>query len=373
MATKTKAKPTAASKKTSAKSTTKKAPAKKAPAKKAEKQAKPQTADLLAAETLVVFTGYRGQLAEDEAVFTESEQLYIVSVDEEEDGVMYSCIRGADVAEYLENGEENVEGGQVAPSEVRALKGNALEKARDHFMPVPVFGELAELLDKNGGDAIDAAEELYQNIQENYFWMGGALAKILKDGSYLTENGGNFSGDEAFNDFCQETFGFKASKARSLARIYSTFSSLPNFDPKALAGLGWSKASKAEKYITPENVEDVLDAASDEGVTQRNIDAILKEKFVSENKTASGRQATRGGDKLVMKTITLKLAEVSAETVELVLQSCMKQYGIEDMSLAAERIFTEWAQENLEGKSAKQKIGAKARKAAKEREARAKK
>lgn len=368
MATKAKAKPAAK----------KSAPAKKAPAKKATKAKAapaPKVVDLPEAGAMLHFTGYRSEMDADDIVFAEGDTLYMIEVDDEnEDGVLLTCIKADDVAEYLENGDENIEGGQVAPSEVKELKGTALDKARDAYMPIAMVGRMEEILDEAEGDAILAAVELNNGIQESYFYMGGALAQVLQQGTYLKENGGDYEGDEAWNDFCQAEFGFKSSKGRQLARIYVTFSALPDFDPASLSGIGWSIASKAEKYVTAENVDEVLETASEDGVTQRNIDATLKEKFSQSNTTASGRQASRGGDKLVTKSLNFRLDEDSAESVELALQQCMKQNGLENEALALERICVEWAQEHVETKTAKQRIASKARKgqAAREKVAKAK-
>lgn len=346
-----------------------KAPAKgKAKATKASAASKP-VADLLEIGAFVKFKGYANEVSDDESVFVEGDVLYIAEVDTDGDVTMYSCIPASEVSEFLENGDENVTGGQVAPSEVSEIKGGALDKAREQYMPISLVGRMEELLDEHKGDAVELADALHEDIQQSYFYMGGALAQVLKSGTYLTENGGDYEGDEAFNDFCQDHFGFKASKGRQLARIYSTFSALPDFDPEDLAGIGWSIAGKLEKYVTPENVDEVLDAAKEDGVTQRTVDAVMKEKFVdADGKSASGRSTSRGGDKLVMKSMSFRLSEDSADTVEIALQQCMKQNGIESMELALERICLEWGQEHIETKTAATNLQRKANKAAKARE-----
>lgn len=358
MVTKTKAKP---------KPATKKAPAKKPGAKKATKAAaKPaaSSANLPEINSMVRFTGYRNEVSDDEIAFAENDVLYIVEIDDDEtDGVLLSCIKAEDIAIYNEEGEDAVEGGQVAPSEIVALKGGALEKAREAFTPIVLLGRLAEMFQETD-EAIDVAIELNQDIQQSYFWLGGALLRVLQEGKYLTENGGEYEGDEAFNDFCQTEFGFKASKGRNLARIYGTFSALPDFDPASLADIGWSIASKLEKYVTEDNVEEVLDVAREPEATQRTIDAMLKEKFVSaDGTTASGKAATRG-EKFVMKTMSFRFSEDSGESVEIAIAQCMKQHGYQSPELALEHIVVEWAQDHVETKKAKQTIAAKSRKAA---------
>lgn len=366
MVTKAKPKPSAK------KAAPKKAPAKKAP-EAAAKPAKAAPVNILEDGSFAKFTGYRTEVAADEAVFADGDVIYIVEHEEAEDGILYSAIKAEDVGEYLENGDENVEGGQVGGSEVSELKGGALDKARDAYMPIAMVGRMDELLEEAGGNAIDVAVQLNQDIQESYFYMGGALSMVLQSGAYLTENGGEYEGEDAFNDFCQAEFGFKASKGRQLARIYNTFSNLSDFDPEKLRGIGWSLAGKAEKYVTDENVNEVLEEVAADGVTQRNVDTILSEKFTDAQGTSASGRATTRGDKLQLTTLSFRLTEDGAETVKIALQQCMKQKGIEHENEALEAIMVEWGQEHIETKTAKQKLGAKARKAAAAREGAAKK
>lgn len=362
MAIKAKAKPKAKAGKATA---AKKSPAKKAP-KAAAKAQKPEA--MLEAGAFVEFTGYRSEMADDEVVFADGDTLKILEIDTDNaDGVLYTCIKASDIEEFEENGDENVEGGQVAPSEIKSLKGRALELVREQFIPVHMIGKLSDMMDEHES-ATDVAIELNQAINENYFYLGGALARVLQTGEYLTENGGGYEGEDAFHEFCQNEFGFKASKGRQLARIYQTFSELPDFDAERLSTIGWSKANMIERFVTEDNVDDILETA--ENTTQRELTGVLKEQFVAaDGKTASGKAAGRGGDKLVTKTLNFRLTEDSAESVEIALQQCMKQSGIASLDLALERICVEWAQDHVQTKSAAKSIKTKANKAAKAREA----
>lgn len=350
--------------------TTKKAAASKKTAPKASTAAatKPKVPDnILVVGTFAKFTGYRADVSNDEAAFEEGQVVYIIGTDESPDGLLYNAIPADQVSVFLEDGEDAVEGGQVAPSEISELKGGALDKARESYMPIPMVGRMEEILAEASGDPIEAAVLLNNDIQEAYFYMGGALARTLQEGKYLKENGGDYDGDDAWSDFCQAEFGFKGSKGRQLARIYSAFSALPDFDPEKLVGIGWSIAAKAEKYITAENVDEVLETAA--GETQRTVDAVLSEKFAVAGVSPSGR-ATSRGEKLVTKKFNFTLDEAAGETVELVLNQCMKQNGFDNLNFALERICTEWAQDHIEASSVQKRIQGKANKAAKAREAR---
>lgn len=366
MATKPKTKPAPA--KTEAKGKNKAKPAKAQAAKASEESAAPKAPKEIYEEgTFVKFLGYKSNMDADEVVFSEGDILYITEVENDEaTGILYNAIIASDLTEYEENGDEGCTGGQVSPAEVTALKGAALEKARDQYSPIAIVGKLAELLNEND-NVIEVAIGLNQEIQETYFYLGGALAKILQTGVYLKENGGDYEGEDAFNDFCQAEFSFKASKGRQLARVYQTFSALPDFDPSKLDAVGWSKAAIAERFVTAENVDEVLDIAETTG--QRELAFTLKEKYVTaEGTTASGKAASRG-PQIVRKTLTFKLDEDSAETVQLVIQQAQKQYGIENEALALERIAVEWANDHVEADAAKKRISGKANKAAKARAA----
>jgi hypothetical protein len=160
-----------------------KKPAAKASEVAAAKPSKPTV--VFETGTLVKFNGYRSNMDKDEVVFAEGDILYIVEVeDESESGVLYSAINAKDIAAYNED-PDAVNGGQVAPAEVSELKGSALDKAQDTFMPIVVMDHLAELLAESDGDAIEVAISLNRAIQANYFWMGGALAQVLQSGAYL--------------------------------------------------------------------------------------------------------------------------------------------------------------------------------------------
>lgn len=366
MAATTKAKPKAT------KGTAKGKPAAKGKAAKSTKSAAKTKAPakVIDTGTFVKFNGYSGEVDPDEAAFEPEQTLYIVGSEpnEEGDGTLYTAILASDIETYEKEGaeSENITGGEVGGGEITPLKGTALAKAEEHYAPVHVMGRLEELLDEHSGDAVEVAVELSEEISQTYFWLGGALAKVLQDGSYLKENGGEYEGEDAFNDFCQEKFGFKASKGRNLARIYKTFSALPDFDPEKLSGIGWSIANKAEKYVTADNVDEVLEVAA--GESQRTVDAVLKEKFASPTgQTASGRSASRES-KVSTITMSFKLDEDAGETVKLAIQQCMKENGIESEAIALERICTEWAADHVQGKTAKQNIERKARKAAANRE-----
>jgi hypothetical protein len=369
MALATKPKPKAAS--AAPKGKTKPATAKPKTKPEAAPKAATKPKEIFAEGTLVTFKGYRNNLPADEVVFKEGDILYLLDAEESDDNLMYTAIKAEDIEEYEVNGDDNVNGGEVHFTEIAELKGSALTNAQEAYIPVKVVGKLGEALE-DSDDLIAVAKSFSNEVHEAYFYLGGALAMILQKGIYLKSKGGEYEGEEAFNDFCQDTFGFKASKGRQLARLYTTLANLENFTVDMLKGIGWSIAAKAEKYITNDNVGEVLETAST--TTQRNVDVVLREKFANteSNVTASGRAASRG-DSIQKKTLSFRFDEDVAETVEMVLSQAQKQLGVRDAAAALEAVLVQWAGDHVEVETAKKRILAKAAKAAKAKGASAKK
>lgn len=357
---------------TKTKATAKKAAPKagRTKASKAKPEAAKVTKDTPAFElnTFVKFTGYLTDIADDEKAFEPGEEIYLADDDE---GGAFIAIKKSDVPTFIESEDvDQCTGGVVSPQELRALSSSAIATLEQQYMPIRMIGDMEELLSAN--DAITVARDQYQSVQEAYFYMGGALAKIFQEGLHLVENGGEFEGDDAWNDFCQTEFEFKGSKGRDLARIYTTFAALDGFDPATLSDIKWSMAAKAAKYITDDNVDEVLDVVREN--TQRTVDEALKTKFMNEDGTTpSGKAAARGaGNRIATTTLTFRLEEAAAEGVSLAINSCMKERGIDSESLAFEVIVMEWAQEHVTGAKAKKDITAKANRVRKERAAREK-
>lgn len=349
-----------------------KSKAKKAAPKAAVKPKQPEK--IFEDNTFVKFTGYRNDVDPSEVVFQEGEVVYIIGHEEDEEdeeaGLMYTAIKASDIPEYEASGTDNVTGGEVSPSELSAITGRALEKVQAEFTPVPVYGRLEEMLAEND-NPIEVAIELNHQVQETYYWLGGALAMVMQSGAYLVEKGGEFSGEDAWNDFCQAEFDFKGSKGHDLVRIYRVFSSIEGFDPSKIDTIGWSKAAIAANYVTPDNVDEVIELA--ESTSQRELRPVLKERYVGEDGTTAAGKAASRGSTIKKVTMTFSLDEAVAEAVQLAITSAIKQKGIEgpekvQYALALEAICVEWANEHIEAETKKKSITAKINKAQKARE-----
>ena len=333
------------------------AKAKKVAAKPKEKAAPASEVQLLEANTFVKFTGYVSEMPEEEQAFEKGDTLYVIGVNpaEGDTPTMYDVIPAAQVATYIENPEsEEIEGGQCVVQEITALGGRALTDARDTYLPIPSMGKLDDIIEEAEGDLVNAARGLFNDMEQNSFYLGGVLAKVRREGSYLAENGGDYEGETAWNDFCEAEFNFSGAKGGDLARQYTTFAALPGFDPSKLADIGWSKLREIQRYVTEDNVDDLLDTARTS--TKRELSVKLVEQFAGDdNKTAAGKSATRGGGTgIKMLALSFKLPEDSHAAVNMALKEAIKTYGVNTEAEALERIIVSWAEEHV-GSATKQK------------------
>ena len=343
--------------------------AKKVSTKAAETKAvaKPEVA-LLAPNTFAKFAGYVSEVAENEQDFAKGDTLYVIGVvaAEGENPTMYEVIPASQVPAFIADPEdENIEGSQLVVQEVAALGGKALNDAKEAFLPIPSIGKLDSIIEEADGDLLEAARGLFSDLEENSFYLGGVLAKVRREGSHLKENGGDFEGDAAWDEFCQGEFGFGGAKGGDLARQYTTFAAIPEFDPSSLADIGWSKLREIQRYVTEDNVDELLDTAKNS--TKRELSVKLVEKFASEdNKTAAGKSATRGGGSASVKmlALTLKLPEESHTAVTMALTEAKKVYGVNTDAEALERIIVAWADEHVQSATKKKQITSKVDKAA---------
>jgi hypothetical protein len=347
-----------------------KARAKKATAAPAEKKQKAKTEIVaLEANSFVKFGGYVNETPEEEQLFQKGDVLYIVGVQEASDDqpMMYDCIKASDVTAFQANPEdENIEGQQLAVQEVQALSGRALQDANDSYLPIPSIGDLDSIIEEAGGDLVLASQNVFGQIEQSFFYLGGILAKIKREGSYLTENGGEYEGEEAWNEFCTDNFQFSGAKGGDLARLYTTFAAIPGFEPSMMNDIGWSKVREIQRFVTEDNYQELLEDART--LTRSELKTQLTTKYVDETgRTPSGAVASRPGGSNAVKTMTLnfKLMEDAATAVQLALDEAVKVYGVNNHAEALERIIVAWAEEHVSSATKQKKISSKIEKAAK--------
>jgi len=166
--------------------------------------------------------------------------------------------------------------------------------------------------------ALNLAASLSDNIEANYFKLGGVL-KVISDNGW-------FEGFDSFDDFVVEKFGFAGRKARYLMQIYTDL--VTNSIPwEKVAGLGWTKLKDLAPILTLENLDEWVEKAS--ACTVAELQALLagapKEK--ADGKTTDDIQ-----------TIKFKLKNDQVETVNHALAKAKGEVGTEFDNVAIENI-----------------------------------
>jgi len=147
--------------------------------------------------------------------------------------------------------------------------------------------------------ALNMAENLAENIEVNYFKLGGVL-KLINDNSW-------FEGFDYFDDFVYEKYGFQGRKARYLVSIYDNLvTKMIPWDK--VSHLGWTKLKDLAPIITPENVDDWV--AKAEKLTVVELQAAIK----ALKPTEGDEKTAKTTDEVVKMTFKLKPDQAEAVT-----------------------------------------------------------
>lgn len=155
--------------------------------------------------------------------------------------------------------------------------------------------------------ALNMAESLAENIEVNYFKLGGVL-KLINDNSW-------FEGFDSFDGFVFEKYGFQGRKARYLINIYDNL--VTKMIPwEKVSHLGWTKLKDLAQTLTPENVDEWV--AKAEKLTVLELQALLK----AQQPIDGDGKPVKTTDDVVKMTFKLK-----ADQVEIVTQALAKAKG----------------------------------------------
>lgn len=143
--------------------------------------------------------------------------------------------------------------------------------------------------------ALNKAEKLSENIESEYFELGGVL-KVIYENTW-------FEGHESFGAFVSDRFGFAERKAKYLMEIY-THLITKQIPYEKVAGLGWTKLKDLARVLTLENVDEWVAKATPLTVTQ--LQAILK-----------GPAGDKTSDKVESDVLTLKF-KVKSDQAEVI-------------------------------------------------------
>lgn len=101
--------------------------------------------------------------------------------------------------------------------------------------------------------ALNQAEKLAEDIEANYFRLGGLL-KLIQQEQW-------FDGFPTFDAFVLERFGFAVRKAHYLIQIYTNLVD-KQIPWEKVVGMGWTKLKDLAPILTLDNLDDWVEKAS---------------------------------------------------------------------------------------------------------------
>jgi hypothetical protein len=167
--------------------------------------------------------------------------------------------------------------------------------------------------------ALNKASELAEDIEVNYFMLGGVL-QLINDNSW-------FEGFPDFDSFVFEKYGFQGRKARYLIAIYDSLVK-KQIPWEKVSHLGWTKLKDLAPVLTLENVDEWVAKATP--VTVAELQAMLKA-------SATGTE-TPAKTKADLVTIKFPLKTDQAEIVQQALAKAKGELKTEFDTVALENI-----------------------------------
>jgi len=168
--------------------------------------------------------------------------------------------------------------------------------------------------------ALNLADDLAENIETNYFKLGGIL-KLISDNSW-------FEGYADFNTFVFEKYGFQGRKAAYLMAIYTDLVT-KQIPWEKVGHLGWTKLKDLAPILTLDNVDEWV--AKAEKLTVLELLAALKATM-----SPTGETSTTTTDAVVK--MTFKLSMDQSEIVQAALSKAKGELGSEFDTVALENI-----------------------------------
>ncbi len=183
------------------------------------------------------------------------------------------------------------------------------------------------------GLAIDLAED----AATVDYRLAGVLYHVYVDKAYKELDGGAYAGNKGFELYADKELGVGYRKAMYLIKGYGSWNKL-GLSSEDFTSLGWTKAVAVADVGTEDNIDDLMELASESSLTE--LRETIKESYSKEGKD------TRD----VIKKITFKfrLVEDAAAAVVEYLEMAGKQLQEKDDSKIFEQIVSEWAAEHLD-------------------------
>jgi hypothetical protein len=201
--------------------------------------------------------------------------------------------------------------------------------------------------------------QLLNNIDHDYFRLGGVLSLVQAQGWYMDKN------YENFRAFVEAETGILYRKAMYLIQIYNGLVE-SGVTWEKVKHLGWSKLKELAVILTPENVDDWVDRIDDGNMTVLQIQEYIKSQSAGTVQNDEPESLLKAS---ATTTMTFKLHEDQKATIREALDKVKHQTGTEFDAVALEHMALDFLggdsklkavptlAELMKGKSAEEVLG----------------
>lgn len=201
--------------------------------------------------------------------------------------------------------------------------------------------------------------QLLNNIDHDYFRLGGVLSLVQAQGWYMDKN------YENFRAFVEAETGILYRKAMYLIQIYNGLVE-SGVAWEKVKHLGWSKLKELAVILTPENVDDWVARIDDGNMTVLQIQEYIKSQSAGTLQNDEPESLLKTS---ATTTMTFKLHEDQKATIREALDKVKHQTGTEFDAVALEHMALDFLggdsklkalptlAELMKGKSAEEVLG----------------
>lgn len=180
--------------------------------------------------------------------------------------------------------------------------------------------------------AFSMVPKLLDNIDHDYFRLGGVMAHIQSEGWFMDK------GHENFRAYIENECGIAYRKSMYLIAIYNGLVA-SGVAWEDVRSIGWTKLKEIAAILTPENVKEWVSLAGDMTVLQLQ-DYIRAKSAGSES--ASSAEKSEVTEPKKVSTMTFKVHEDQKATIREALDKCKHESGTETDTVALEYICLDY-------------------------------
>lgn len=236
-------------------------------------------------------------------------------------------------------GEVSTPKKKKAVKATKALTKKFKDKKVEVLGPDPLEQISTKLSTMDKTESLKTAKELMENIDQNYFELGGLLAAIQENQWY--EEGGH----ENLRVFVETELGTPYRKAMYLINIYNHIvdSGIPY---EKIKGIGWTKLKEIAGIMDADNVDDLVSKA-------KNMNTL---QLIEEVKAmgVEGKEEMGTGESNPIKSKVFKLHTDQREVIEEALEDAKLKCNTEHDAVALEHICMEYMNKSVKPKTVKE-------------------